>query len=442
MSIMKQITYITCWLFAMLLTLGACDREKLDMDKNETTEDNRPEGQISLAALKVAVNLDVNVNISTKAEEGVNTDNFIIRIFDRDNNGKLVKEWKYSEMPEIFALKIGNYTAAAYSHDELPAEFDRPFYYGKQDFTIVENDITEINTIECILQSIMVTVEYDDPLKALLGNDVQAIVKVGEGQLTYAKDETRAGFFQAASESENVLTTALTGTIEGAEVHIDRGFNNIKRGEHRIVRYTLKSINEGDNYEGGGADITLRIDVTCTIVEENVVVDPIEDLIDEDEENPDTPTEPETPGDDNTPTIVGKNFNGSPFDIGKSITLPEDKVDLVVSLNAPKGIATVNVKIESNTLTADVLEGVGLCTEFSLVECKDGNGNDISEGLSGLGFPIKDDVVGKSSLDFTLTEFTTLLGALGAGTHKFIITVTDQSTPALSTTKTLTLITE
>ena len=69
---------------------------------------------------------------------------FIIRIYDMDKEGKMVQEWKYSEMPEIFTLKVSHYSITAMSHEVQPAEFEKPYYFSKQDFEITENTVTDL----------------------------------------------------------------------------------------------------------------------------------------------------------------------------------------------------------------------------------------------------------------------------------------------------------
>ena len=418
---MKKSAYIVVLLWAYIFTLTSCEREQFS-EKNDNKTETTSEGQLNLSSLKLTV--DVNANTRT-----VDTKDYIIRIYNRDNDNKLVQEWKYSEMPEIFSLKVGNYTAAAFSHDVLPAEFENPYYYGKEDFEITENQITNINSLKCLLRSIMVTVEYDENLLKLLGDDVKANVVLGEGSLVFAKDEKRAGYYQAISENANMLTTRLTGTIEGENVDISKGFPQIKAGVHKIIKYTLKDIDESGNTEGGNANIGIRIDVTCTTVEQDIIVDPDEDVI---PDEPDTPDEPDDPTDEQ-PTIKGDGFN-----ISKAIVLPEttnanNPYPVVVNIAAINGIANLKVTIDSDVLDEDALADVNLKKNFDLAYPEE-----LAEALTGLGFPIGESVIGKTDLVFSITQFTGLLTMLNPGTHNFVITVVD--TKNNTTTETLTLI--
>ena len=87
---------------------------------------------------------------------------------------------------------------------------------------------------------------------------------------------------------------------------------------------------------------------------------------------------------------------------------------------APLTIADFQVKIISATLTPEELAGVGLAGEFSLV--KD---TKFFDSLRNLGFPVGDEVAGKSELQLSITNFLSVLKMLGAGEHNFEMTVTD-----------------
>ena len=98
---------------------------------------------LSLKGLSVEVSSSTPI---TRASE-VNTDNYLIRIYDAEQN--LVREWKYSELPEIFTLRVGSYTVQALSHEVQPAEFEVPFYYAEESFTIEANKVKDLEPLVC-----------------------------------------------------------------------------------------------------------------------------------------------------------------------------------------------------------------------------------------------------------------------------------------------------
>lgn len=429
--IMKKIIYLSIAVLLNMLCLVSCDREKYDYGYGEDGNETLATGTVNLASLKVAVSGSV-VGVTTRAGESdeqgsINVDDYIILIHNKD--GKSVKQWKYSEMPEIFSLNVGSYTVSAYSHDEKPAEFDRPYYFGSQDFEIKADSVTNIDELKCFLRSIMVTVEYDDDLKEILGDDVVSKVTVGDGSLDFVKGESRAGYFQATNSTSNMIDTEFTGTVDGAQVNYAEKFSGVKAGEHRIIRYSVKKINNENNGTGGTAEFTITIDATCTVVNDTIEIDPgSEDIIPDfpsnggDEDNSDNNNSEDNNSE--KPSIVGNSYevDGQGFDISKDVLdIPSGVSTIVkVDINAPKGISHVKVEIISDVLTPEELESVGLTDKFDLAEP-----GEYETALSRLGFPVKDEVIGQTYLLFDITQFTGLLANLDAGEHNFKITVVD-----------------
>lgn len=407
---MKKITSILFFALATILSFSACDREKMDNDSTE-----QGEGSINLASLK-GLSVDVSSTTITRADGDVNTDNYLIRIYNAD--GELVQEWKYSKLPEIFTLKVGSYSIQALSHEVQPAEFEKPYYYAEESFTIEANKVKDLEPLVCRLQNIQVSVTYDDKLKALMGDDVKTIVSVGNASLIFEKDETKSGYFQSNKENDNVMTATMTGKIDGNPESVPYPIKNAKAGQHRIIKFYLKYVNDDGYIEGGFIPVKLAIVAQCTVIEKGVIVEQDEEII------PDpNPSEPEG----EKPTIEGVGFN-----IDESITFPiRTTVDVNVKVTSSEGLSNLKVKIVSDFLTEEMLSDVGLTSEFDLAYP-----GEYAEGLKGLDFPVGNEVIGAKDLDFAITQFTALL--LEPGTHKFIITAIDKKKNQVE--KTLTLI--
>lgn len=409
---MKKITYILFFALAAILSFSACDREKMDNDSTE-----QGEGSINLASLK-GLSVDASSTTVTRAEDDVNTDNYLIRIYNADE--ELVQEWKYSELPEIFTLKVGNYSVQALSHEVQPAEFEKPYYYAEESFTIEANKVKDLEPMVCRLQNIQVSVTYDDKLKALMGDDIKTTVSVGNASLEFNKDDTRSGYFRSNKENDNLMTATMTGKIDGNPESVPYPIKNAKAGQHRIIKFYLKYVNDDGYIEGGFVPLKLTVVAQCTVIEKGVIVEQDEEII------PDpNPSEPEG----EKPTIEGIGFN-----IDESITFPiKTTADVNVKVISPEGLSNLKVKIVSDFLTEEMLSDVGLTSEFDLAYP-----GEYTEGLKGLGFPVGNEVIGAKDLDFAITQFTALL--LEPGIHKFIITAIDQKMNQVE--KTLTLISE
>ena len=105
----------------------------------------------------------------------------------------------------------------------------------------------------------------------------------------------------------------------------------------------------------------------------------------------------------------------------------------MIRVTAPLAIQDFEIEIVSNALTPEELQGVGLAAEFSLV-----NSTEMFTSLSGLGFPVGDQVYNQTLISedqLNITNFLGVLSMLGAGDHDFVMTVTDMEGNA--TTKTV-----
>ena len=389
---MKQsTTLLTLALFA-ILAFSSCEREQWgNAQKGSDDIDNRAEGQIGLSALKVSVD---EKTTSTVTRTGINTDNFIIRIYDMDKEGKMVQEWKYSEMPEIFTLKVSHYSITAMSHEVQPAEFEKPYYFSKQDFEITENTVTDLKELVCTLNNIKVRIAYDDELQKLLDEDSKVKVSIGEGRLEYTKDETRAGYFKSIGETTILIADVLPG-------------------EERIIKYSMKQNSGGDGDNGEIGKVDIQIDATCEVVEKDITIAPgEEEPLPEPEPNPEP--DPET-----KPAITGKGF-----DITQSITIPpgvstDNPYPVIVKIAVPEGTRNLEIGITSSSSDfAGAISDLGL-TDFDLA-----NPGALIGILQNLGLPYGDKVVGKTDIDFDISGFTGLLMGF-PGTHRFNLKVTD-----------------
>lgn len=407
---MKKIIYLLFFALAMIASFAACDREKMDTDSAELGE-----GTVNLASLK-GLSVDVSSTTITRASAEVNTANYLIRIYNADN--ELVQEWTYSALPEIFTLKVGTYTIQALSHEVQSAEFEKPYYYAEESFTIEANKVKDLQPMICRLQNIQVSVTYDEKLKAVMDGDVKTTVTVGTASLTFEQDDIRSGYFKSNKENDNIMTATMSGTIDGAFESVPYPIKNVKAGQNRLIKFYLKYVNDDGYLEGGFTSIKMKVAAQCTIIEKGVIIEQNEEVI------PDP--NPSTPGGEK-PTIEGVGF-----DIDEKITFPiKTTVDVVVRIASPEGLSNLKVKIVSDFLTEDMLEDVKLTSQFDLAYP-----GEYAQGLEELGFPVGDAVIGATDLNFVITNFTRFL--VEPGTHQFIITAIDQKGNPVE--KTLTLI--
>ena len=132
-----------------------------------------------------------------------------------------------------------------------------------------------------------------------------------------------------------------------------------------------------------------------------------------------TPDDPQ-PSED-MPTITSTNVD---LDNILILNLVEGEIsydkEVSLDINTPLGLAHINVEIVSNTLTQNVLQGVGLDTKFDCV-----NPGGLGAGLKSLKLPAGEEIRGTKYQKFDITEFIPLLGVYGASTNAFNLEVED-----------------
>lgn len=412
----------------VLFTFSACHSEKMETGATDVT------GQLSLASMKMEVDLKVDT-VYPQSRAGVDVSNFLLTI--KNSQGEQVEQYTYSEMPEIISLPVSTYTVVASSAEAATNGFDVPFYTGStEQFTIKENELTEVSALTCRLANVMISVEYDEELRKLMGEDVVTTVKIGDNSLDIPSSETRKAYLIAPASAGSMDIT-LKGTIDGESVTEVKRVDNVQAGQYNIIKYVLNSVDDGTNSNGGGnLNIAINIDSSMTSSDETVGVNPgeepgIDDFPTDGGEEPgdgDGDGGDESGSEQNMPTIEGTSFNKVPFDIDNDRLTISGAAELQVTIGAPNGIANLFVEIISETL--DVSE-VGLPKSFDLAYPGEN-----SDALSGLGFPVGDKVIGQTEVLFDISNFTILLPTF-KGNHDFKIRVVDSK--GLEETKTLKL---
>lgn len=432
---MKNIFLICFTLMVVLFTFSACHSEKMETGTTDVT------GQLSLASMKMEVDLKVDT-VYPQSRAGVDVSNFLLTI--KNSQGEQVEQYTYSEMPEIISLPVGTYTVVASSAEAATNGFDVPFYTGStEQFTIKENELTEVSALTCRLANVMISVEYDEELRKLMGEDVVTTVTIKEKTQDMIKEysldipssETRKAYLIAPASAGSMDIT-LKGTIDGESVTEVKRVD-VQAGQYNIIKYVLNSVDDGTNSNGGGnLNIAINIDSSMTSSDETVGVNPgeepgIDDFPTDGGEEPgdgDGDGGDESGSEQNMPTIEGTSFNKVPFDIDNDRLTISGAAELQVTIGAPNGIANLFVEIISETL--DVSE-VGLPKSFDLAYPGEN-----SDALSGLGFPVGDKVIGQTEVLFDISNFTILLPTF-KGNHDFKIRVVDSK--GLEETKTLKL---
>ncbi|MDE6311572.1 MAG: DUF4493 domain-containing protein [Muribaculaceae bacterium] len=428
---MKNKILICLTACASLLGFSACDDNWQPKGLDEGTLNMQGLG-IDVSEIEKIIKVDASA--SSRAES-VDVNSFIIRI--QDASGAPVEEWSYASTPEIVTLKPGSYKLEVLSHEVQPAEWEKPYFYASKDFTIVANAIERIGTLTAKLSNSAVSIRFDDEFKKYAANDVKVeVVANDEGRLEYGLNETRKGYFKIL-EGSSSMVIHLTGTVNGYDEDATLPIKDLEAGQHRIINIKL-STNQGQVPDetgtvtpGVGIDMTVTdedVDGTITMEEDIIVVKP--------EDRPDyqDPNEPEDPNIPEDPTKPVATFTPSADlsldginnynEFGDGSELAPGTKQAEVHIGCPGKFASIKVDIESPYLTDEFLTGVGLAATFDLA-----TPGEFTTALVGFGFPVGDDVVGHTDVDFNITALVPLLALSGDDQmeHKFVITVTNQA---------------
>ncbi len=369
-------------------------------------------GELSLASMSV----DVNTSTSEISRTGVDLSPFLVTI--TPESGGEPKEYVYGAMPEIVSLAVGNYTVKVRSHEVQKAEWERPYYLGERKFEIRNKELTEIGVVTASMSSLKVTVSYTEKLHSLMGDDATVtVVANDEGSLVYGPDETRAGYFEVVDGSMTMVAT-FRGSVGGQYVEKVVSFKKETAGKHSSILSATEAGPGPPQHTGGVAPSGMTADGEVTNETVGGNTDPGDEPIIDDNDRPgqeeggDTPP----PGPDDRPAAT---FNSTTVNLEGENDASTWSGPAVVTIGCPEGFAHLVVRIDSEGLTPDVLAGVGLDSEFDLAY----PGN-LKEGLEGLGFKTGADVIGKTTMDFDITDFVPLLN-IYPGKSDFMITVTD-----------------
>lgn len=422
-------------LAAVAMLASACSKE--DPFKWQTSNE---EGQILKSALAVDMKVDETVrkNIRTRAE--VNLDDFNI-VFTKAGQSNPAAKYKYSEMPDVVTLPAGDYTVTATYGENRIAEWESPYFLGQsEEFTINPYEITSyVAPIECRLENVKVTIDFDAALKAKMDDEAYVEVKVGSSstlKYTAAEAESqKAGYFMHTAETTLVAT--FNGKIDGVQTVETKSMQNIDKGNHYKITFRLHS---HDNDPTGDADANVNVDASVSIIniERNVEVgdEPLYD----DEWRPIEEPEDPNPGGGDEPSA---GWTGPTANAEAPMSLPDvstweakdgvvtvscsqtvedpETAHVVLNIASSVGFTEFYADIKSPTLNASELGTVGLSDHLDLV--KDDADLWGTLGPDGLGLPV--DLGGKKTAKFDISKFMVPLSILGHGTHTFEIHAKD-----------------
>lgn len=413
------------------------------------------EGRLNTQSILAEVNTvedeknDEDVTKKATSRSSIDLSPFLVDVVRTSDNAN-VASWTYATMPQLPTFAVGSYEVRVRSRVLKDAEWSAPYYLGSQTFDIRNGEVTDVGPIVCKLANVRVTIDYGPKLLAATGGEGFTITVTSTPgvYLQYTGKETRSGYF--AYNGQTTMVARFQGRVNGVDEDFSHVLENIAPGQHRKLTFRLNyNPNTPDDEVGtvDGQGIIVSCSTKTVNVDGNVIQEEdIQESGDRPGQEGDEPGgEDPKPGEEGNITFTSEtlaNDNGNVLDDtpNNAADFGEGKKEAKIHIHSEAPIASFKVKIDSETLTADVLSDVKLAPEFDLadpiVTTDDGEKKDLTEGLKGLEFPVGDEVKGATDLDFDITKFVPLTMIYGAANHRFILTVTDNA----GNSKTLTLL--
>lgn len=439
---MKTFSKILTAFAATALLATGCVNEDPAYKKNDpgtTPPDPNAKGYLALADMSMRVVIDSDTETKpgdtsdetakpqTRADEvQPDVDAYIVEILDASK--KSVLKEKYGDLMASInetgrlELAVGSYTMEVRSEEAASmqaAAWEHPVYFGSQEFAIEKNKTTPIDEIVCTLNNIKVTLMCSKDLADKLTEATKSTVTLGETAMTFEKSETRAAYFLPQAES-NTLKLHLEGAFADdpdTPVRINKTISDVKAGQWRKLSIVITYSDKGD--------IKLDITVDGFVADDEIPVgDPDND------EEPAFPIAPtlECPGYDLTKPF---RLMASMFDAEGNYTQP-----FVFDLTSSNGIESFVLTISSdNAQLTGMVASIG-GPAFDL--CAIGSSDPAYTLLSGLGFPLGDDLKGAKAKSFDIAGAMKQLYPGFEGTHTFAFAMTDAK--GLTSSASLTLI--
>lgn len=187
--------------------------------------------------LSLKADSDVIPVLRSSADDKSDTpqaDDFAITLTNED--GSYTKSWSsINNLPTNGSYDVGNYTIEA-TYGKLEEEgFDTPYYYGKSDFSIRDQETTEVEVL-CTLGHVKLSLQYTEAFTKYFTDYQTTITTAGGKDILFDKDESRAVYVQPGNISMKMKLTKPNGiTANYAPAKI----TNAQAREHYIVTFDV-----------------------------------------------------------------------------------------------------------------------------------------------------------------------------------------------------------
>lgn len=242
---------VFAYISVLIISLFACD------DQKDGSSAHSGKLRLSLNAdttsLKKGVNSNLTKAVADEFEQFLTVEDYKIQILTEKDTVKSYD--RFDQLPSEIELPEGAYTIVASKGNDLPAEFENPYFEGSTAFTIKEGMSTPLD-VTCTLGNARITAEYTDDFKEAYSEyTVLLSSSYTSTDLEIAKGETRPAYLQVAKEGTDVAIGIRLKKINAEEEKTYYVPTALKLERRQNVRLVFKT--DGEALEGIGLDIVL-----------------------------------------------------------------------------------------------------------------------------------------------------------------------------------------
>ena len=271
----------------------------------ETNVDSNSEKGFFVLKSVVADGQMNDIDISTAATKATpaelaDVNSFVVKI-ESNLEGGGTQTYSYSDiLDKAIELPTGSYQITAGSPEGKTAAWDQPLFEGVQNFSVVAGATSPVN-VKCSLKNAMVSVKCTDTFITELSTFNIKVSANDNDFLTWSKNESgnnldRQGYFTATE-----LYVQIDGerSLDGSTAALTQTIKNVHPKDHIILNLDARVTGEVQQ-------ITLTVDGSVNVRNENVTVGGFEEIPipDPEKPKPENP-DPEKPEPDaNAPQLV------------------------------------------------------------------------------------------------------------------------------------------
>lgn len=254
---MKKIKSFISVLCCIIFTLSSC---KNDVVLSET------EGSLKLS-VGVSDKVEVVSRTLSGEDQSILEQNCKIRIY---NEKALVRKYQGLEnVPSEIALLSGDYSVRVTAGDSVAASFEKRFFEGKKDFSIVKGEISTVE-VNCGIANTVIAITWDESLKEVFDGDCQVTITSATGELVYSSANPEAKGYFSLPEDNRKLTCKFKATaLTGEPYEKSMELSDLKASTLYNLKYSYTDVSQDPT---GGASIQIKVDETSLEEEEHVIV--------------------------------------------------------------------------------------------------------------------------------------------------------------------------